>query len=116
MEALSVFFVVALVALVVIVYMLPAIVASLRNHNNLNAIALATLFFGWTLIGWLACMVWAATDNVDKQARDRQRGPRQDPQDSTVRSDNDRELCPGCQSLNPASATRCANCGASISR
>ncbi len=49
---------------VFVLYFLPFIVAWKRDHNNEMSIALSNLFFGWTLIGWLVCLIWAFSDNV----------------------------------------------------
>lgn len=48
------------------IYMTPALIAGYRHHKNLNAIAAANLFFGWTGLGWLGCLVWGLTDNTYK--------------------------------------------------
>ena len=42
-------------------YLLPAWVAVNRNHHNTGAIFVLNLFLGWTLIGWVAALVWAST-------------------------------------------------------
>ena len=41
------------------VYFVPTIVAKLRNHHNTVAIFLVNLFLGWSLLGWVAALVWA---------------------------------------------------------
>ena len=48
-------------------YFLPGLIASKRKHRNSNSIALANLFFGWTLLGWLIVLVSAFSDNVHTQ-------------------------------------------------
>lgn len=40
-------------------YMLPTIEAWLRKSNNLGAIAALNFFLGWSLLGWVAALVWA---------------------------------------------------------
>lgn len=50
--------------LIIPLYFLPWIIASIRKHNNTGPIALVTFLLGWTGIGWIAALVWAATDNV----------------------------------------------------
>ncbi|MBV4500361.1 superinfection immunity protein [Pseudomonas shirazensis] len=40
-------------------YMLPTIEAGLRKSNNLGAIAALNFFLGWSLLGWVAALVWA---------------------------------------------------------
>ena len=42
-------------------YFMPTIVAANRGHRNTLAIGVANLFFGWTFIGWVLCLVWACT-------------------------------------------------------
>jgi hypothetical protein len=50
------------------VYMFPAIVASVRERPNHDAIAAFNLFFGWTIIGWLVCLIWALTSTSSQMA------------------------------------------------
>ena len=50
-----------LIVLVIGIYFLPGIVAHSRNHHQENAIVLLNLFLGWTLLGWVVALVWAAT-------------------------------------------------------
>ena len=45
-----------------ILYFLPWIIARARGHRNAPAIALTTLFFGWTFIGWGVALIWAFKD------------------------------------------------------
>jgi hypothetical protein len=53
-------------ALSAAVYFLPAIVAWKRNHRNTAAIFALNLFLGWTLIGWVAALVWALTNDTSR--------------------------------------------------
>ena len=39
-------------------YFLPTILAHNRGHR-VAGILLLNLFFGWTIIGWLAILLWA---------------------------------------------------------
>ena len=54
---------VALVALFLAIYFyfLPTITAAYRKHHNQKAIFLVNLLLGWTLLGWIAALVWSAT-------------------------------------------------------
>lgn len=52
--------------LVFLVYFLPAMIANYRKHNNNTAILLSNLIFGWTVIGWLICLIWSSTGNIDQ--------------------------------------------------
>lgn len=45
-------------------YFIPTFVAS--GKRNTGAIFLLNLFLGWTFIGWVAALVWAATDEAPR--------------------------------------------------
>ena len=47
-----------LLAILALLYFLPTIVASHRGHR-VGGILLLNLFFGWTIIGWWAVLIWA---------------------------------------------------------
>ena len=51
--------------LILAIYFIPAIVASNRRHRNRTAIGVLNLLLGWTLIGWVAALVWALTADVE---------------------------------------------------
>ena len=42
-------------------YFLPSILAGARGHHNVLAIFLLNLLLGWTGLGWIAALIWAAT-------------------------------------------------------
>ena len=44
-------------------YFLPSIVAFSRGKDNAAAIFILNFFLGWTLIGWVVCLVWALSGN-----------------------------------------------------
>jgi hypothetical protein len=50
------------IAVSIFVYMVPWMVARTRRHKNSGAIFALNLFMGWTLIGWVAALVWALTN------------------------------------------------------
>ena len=54
-----------LLAIAVYLYFIPAIVASKKKRQDAMAIFVLNLFLGWTFIGWVVALVWAAkTDGV----------------------------------------------------
>lgn len=55
-SAISVFFIVTISASL---YFIPSIIAANRKHHNSTAIFVVNLFFGWTVLGWVAALVWA---------------------------------------------------------
>ena len=47
------------------IYFLPSIIALARSKRDMFAIFLLNFFLGWTFIGWIVALVWAAkTDYV----------------------------------------------------
>lgn len=44
-----------------VVYFLPMMVAIGRRHHQVGAIIILNLLLGWTLLGWIGALVWAAT-------------------------------------------------------
>ena len=58
-----------LIAISFAIYMLPAVVAMKRAHNNRLAIIVGTVVTGWTGLGWLFMLVWACTANVERPHR-----------------------------------------------
>lgn len=43
-----------------VMYFLPSIIALARSKRDILAIFLLNFFLGWTLIGWIVALVWAA--------------------------------------------------------
>ena len=48
-------------AVLLLIYFLPAIVASMRRHRQSLAIGILNLVAGWTFVGWVIAIVWACT-------------------------------------------------------
>ena len=49
------------VAIILVFYFLPAMAAAGRRHHNQSAIFILNLLLGWTILGWIAALVWAFT-------------------------------------------------------
>ncbi|OGS99801.1 MAG: superinfection immunity protein [Gallionellales bacterium RBG_16_56_9] len=47
--------------LALLIYFYPGINAYTRKHHNAGAIMLMNLLLGWTLLGWIAALIWSAT-------------------------------------------------------
>jgi hypothetical protein len=50
-------------ALMIISYWFPTLLAFHWRHRNRVAILIVNFFFGWTLVGWVISLIWACTDN-----------------------------------------------------
>ncbi len=44
---------------VVLLYLMPAVIASRNDHKNLSSIAVVNVFLGWTFLGWVVALAWA---------------------------------------------------------
>lgn len=51
-------------AVIFFAYWYPALLAFRRHHLNKGCIMLVNLFFGWTGLGWIVALIWAASSNV----------------------------------------------------
>jgi hypothetical protein len=49
----------ALPLLIAFIYFLPTAAAISARNRSFRSIFILNLFFGWTLVGWFAAMVWA---------------------------------------------------------
>jgi hypothetical protein len=47
-----------------LMYFLPSIIALAKSKRDLLAIFLLNLFLGWSVIGWIVALVWAAKSDV----------------------------------------------------
>jgi hypothetical protein len=52
-----------------VMYFLPSIVALARSKRDTAAILLLNFFLGWTVIGWVVALVWAAKNDYPMAVR-----------------------------------------------
>ena len=53
------------IAILFFFYWFPSLLAARRHHRDKGSICLVNFFFGWTVIGWIIALVWAASGNVE---------------------------------------------------
>ncbi len=46
-------------------YFIPSIVGFIRKHRNRAPILVINIGTGWTMIGWIICLAWAVSPNVE---------------------------------------------------
>ncbi|SHG87904.1 superinfection immunity protein [Bradyrhizobium erythrophlei] len=53
----------ALIGLLVILslYFIPTSISLIRRHRQTLAIFMTNLLLGWTILGWIAALIWACT-------------------------------------------------------
>jgi hypothetical protein len=49
-------------------YLLPCLVATMRNCKAWGGIAVVNVFLGWTFIGWVVALAWAASGEPSKRS------------------------------------------------
>jgi len=52
-----------------LMYFLPTIIAFARSKRDTTSIFLLNFFLGWTMIGWVVALVWAAKTDAPMMAR-----------------------------------------------
>jgi len=50
--------------ILVVPYFIPTIVAILRKKRNAAAIAALNFFLGWSVVGWVAALIWALAEDT----------------------------------------------------
>lgn len=46
-----------------ILYFLPTIISRTRNHKHMWEIFILNFLLGWTILGWIGCLVWTFVDD-----------------------------------------------------
>ena len=57
----------ALLAVILAPYFLPAIIGSNRGVNASGALFFVNLIVGWTVLGWIVCLIWAVSGATKAQ-------------------------------------------------
>ncbi|MFR5509139.1 MAG: superinfection immunity protein [Clostridia bacterium] len=48
--------------ILLLIDLIPTVIAIKRKHTQKVAIILVNIFLGWTLIGWIGCLIWVFID------------------------------------------------------
>lgn len=51
-----------------VIYIMPFVVAYVRDHRHWRAIGFLTITLGWTVVFWIACMAWALMGQKEVKA------------------------------------------------
>lgn len=96
-----------LLAILFALYFLPSIIAAIRDHHNSLSIFLLNLLLGWTVIGWVAALVWSAS-NPSTTAQPGSAGPGTVPSEPEFRETT--KSCPLCGETVKSAAKICRFC------
>lgn len=99
------------VGALIFLFFAPSYVAYSRDHRNATPIIILNIFLGWTFVGWVVALVWSFSDNVPPP---RPSAPKRPSEEPTVRSENDRVICPQCRELTNARIESCLHCGSDL--
>ena len=99
---MEIYFTWLIFALLIALYFVPAICAFNRDSKNSGAILVLNILFGWTLIGWVACFIWAFAS--DKNIT------------NPVKTTNKElsKFCTDCGSRIQSTAKFCESCGIAL--
>jgi len=59
MDAIYILLIVFFTVVGIPIYFLPTIIATNRKHPNALPIFILNFFLGWSLIGWVAALIWS---------------------------------------------------------
>src|SRR3990167_4488398 len=92
-----------LLPIFLVVYFFPSIAAWLRGKKNFEAIFLLNFLAGWTFVGWVIAIVWAAMRYDAPPQVGAYRNTPLPPASGLI-------PCPSCSRRIPRNLTRCMFC------
>ena len=102
-----------------LLYLLPAIVASSREHHRTVAILALNVFLGWTAVGWATALIWALTKPAPSRQYFLENSPAVAPSkapQSTIEPVDGYRKCPYCAQPILAAAVLCRHCDQELPR
>lgn len=58
-------FALLIIGILIAIYFAPAMLAAYRNHTSMGGILVINIFLGWTFLGWVVALAWAASGRHD---------------------------------------------------
>lgn len=92
-----------LIAMGIVLYFLPWMIAANRGHHNAGAIAALNFFLGWSVIGWVIALVWALSNPAPTEPQPQAR--------PYGHAEPARFFCKACGNEATGDAKYCVSCG-----
>ena len=103
-----------LVVMAFFLYFLPYFVAKKTKKQNAEAIGILNLLLGWTVVGWVAALVWATAKDANVQPTTNTVAagvPKAESRPLALQQTPSQKKCPDCAELVLAEARKCRFCG-----
>lgn len=101
------------IALAAVIYFLPSFVAMGKKNNG--GVIIINLFLGWTLVGWVVALAWAATLSRDGPTSETI-GPSGETIPGVTPRPSETRPCPFCAEDIKVAAIVCKHCGRDLPR
>jgi hypothetical protein len=98
-----------LLLICLLLYFFPTIVATSKEKQNSGAIFALNLLLGWTILGWVAALVWALSKDVG--AGNAPIPTKLQTNVEGARAVSPQKKCPDCAELVLIDARKCRFCG-----
>lgn len=66
---LEIYFIAAIIIFALFIYLLPSLIAISGHRRQAFAIFIVNFFLGWSFLGWLGALIWAAVNDKSEKIK-----------------------------------------------